>query len=113
MKKIVAIDFDDTITEHRPYPQKAPLSKKAKKYLTKINDLGYELVFWSARQNEDHNIAFERCLYEFDLNFIKSDSERYKHGATGKLDAFFYIDDKSYFGKLPWHKIYRYLRKNK
>ena len=43
MKKIVAIDFDDTITEYRPYPQVAPLNQKAKKYLIKIHDLGYEL----------------------------------------------------------------------
>lgn len=113
MKKIVAIDFDDTITEYRPYPQVAPLNQKAKKYLIKIHDLGYELVFWSTRSDAEHNYAFHRCLYEFDLPFIKSDSDRYKHGATGKLEAFFYIDDRSYFGNIPWRKIYKYLKKNK
>lgn len=113
MKKIVAIDFDDTITIKRPYPEVAPLNKRAKKYITKIHDLGYELVFWSARKGDDHNFAFDRCLYEFELPFIKCDSAEYSRGATGKLEAFFYIDDRSYFGRIPWFRIYKYLKRHK
>ena len=37
-QKIIAVDYDDTITLYAPYPQKAYLNPKAKKYLNKLNE---------------------------------------------------------------------------
>ena len=110
--RLIAVDFDDTITEHVPYPQKAPLNKKAKKYLDKLNNLGYSLILWSARLNEDYEEAYNRCVDEFDLYYMIKDSQEYLHGKTGKLIAAYYIDDKSSFGKVKWRKIYKYIVKN-
>ena len=39
-QKIIAVDYDDTITLYAPYPQKAYLNPKAKKYLNKLNEKG-------------------------------------------------------------------------
>ena len=37
-QKIIAVDYDDTITLYAPYPQKAYLNPKAKKYLNKLKN---------------------------------------------------------------------------
>lgn len=110
-KIVIAVDFDDTITEHRPYPELAPLDKRAKTYLDKLHQAGFQLVLWSARVGDDYSDALRRCNDEFGLDYIRSDSQEYNHGKSGKLVAQFYIDDRSYFGKIPWRKIYKYLIK--
>lgn len=105
---IIAVDYDSTITKFRPYPEKAPLDKRAKKYLIKLNELGFPLVLWSARVDKDYFEALDRCHNEFGMPFILSD-ENLVHGQTGKLVACFYIDDHSYVNhKIPWRRIYRY-----
>ena len=110
--KLIAVDFDDTITFFKPYPEKGPLNPAAKKYLTKLHEAGYELVLWSARMTMSYEEAYNRCVEEFGMPFIKRDSKEYVHGTTGKLIARFYIDDKSIPGKLNWRKIYKFIIKN-
>lgn len=106
----IAVDYDDTITTKVPYPQKADLDIKAKKYLQKIYELGYTLVLWSARKPEYYEEAYTRCINEFHIpiihirNFDKEESR--------KINCLFYIDDRSYVNrKVPWKKIYKYLKK--
>lgn len=111
-RKLIAVDFDDTITLFRPYPEKGPLNPLAKKYLTKLNEKGYEIVLWSARICESYEDAYDRCINEFGMPFIKKDSDEFVHGKTGKIIARFYIDDKSIPGKLNWKKIYKFIVKN-
>ena len=110
--KIIAVDYDDTITEKRPYPEKAPLKKEAKKYLDKLHSAGFEIILWSARLEKDYIEAYQRCIEEFDMPYIRMDSNKLIHGSTGKLVARFYIDDRAYpNSKVPWKKIYKYLIK--
>ena len=110
--RVIAVDFDSTITEHRPYPQRAPLNKTAKKYLDKLNARGFRIVLWTSRLQEDLDEAYNRCIKEFGLFYIIKDNPNLIHGATGKLVASFYIDDNSYVNKkIPWRKIYKYLIK--
>ena len=73
--KLIAVDFDDTITYYRPYPEKGPLNPTAKKYLTKLHEAGYELVLWSARMTMSYEEAYNRCVGEFGMPFIKRDSK--------------------------------------
>ena len=47
--KIIAVDFDNTITLPCPYPNACKLDKRAKKYLDKLHEKGYRLILWSAR----------------------------------------------------------------
>lgn len=110
--RVIAVDFDSTITQHRPYPQKAPLNKKAKKYLDKLNEKGFRIVLWTSRLEDDLEEAYDRCINEFGLSYLIKDNPNLIHGATGKLVASFYIDDNSYVNKkVPWRKIYKYLLK--
>lgn len=111
-QNIIAVDFDDTITKFKPYPEKGPLNPLAKKYLTKLHEKGYVLVLWSARICESYDDAYNRCINEFEMPFIKKDSDEFVHGKSGKLIAKFYIDDKSIPGKLNWKKIYKFIIKN-
>ena len=110
---VIAVDYDDTITLHRPYPQRAPLNPVAKKYLDKLNEAGFKIVLWTARIGDDYEEVYNRCITEFGLTYLlKDDPNRYPHGKTGKLWAKFYIDDHSYINrKVPWRKIYKYLMK--
>ena len=111
-QKIIAVDYDDTITLYAPYPQKAYLNPKAKKYLNKLKEKGYILVLWSARNLRDYDEAYDRCINEFGLSFMKKDSSNFVHGSTGKLVANFYIDDRSTLGKLNWKKVYKFIVNN-
>lgn len=109
--KIIAVDFDDTITLHAPYPERAELNKKAKKYLDKLHNAGFRLILWTSRLEGDVDEAYQRCIIEFNMPYIELDTDLI-HGASGKLLATFYIDDKSYInGKVKWRKIYKYLIK--
>lgn len=111
--KLIAVDFDNTITLKRPYPEKAPLDPKAKKYLDKLHQNGYKLVLWSARIYEDYDEAYDRCINEFGLGYMIKDSDELIHGQSGKLIASFYIDDKAIVtDKINWRKIYKFIIKN-
>lgn len=110
-EKLIAVDFDNTITHICPYPEKGKLNLIAKKYLTKLHNKGYRLVLWSARLSEGYEEAYSRCIFEFDMPFIERDSETLIHGSTGKLLAAFYIDDKGIPGKMNWRKIYKHILK--
>lgn len=110
----IAVDYDDTITLKRPYPERAPLDPKAKKYLDKLHkkNKNFQFILWSARREEHYIDAYWRCVLDFGLDYLIMDGDRFKHGHTGKLLAAFYIDDRSYpKGKVPWRKIYKYLTK--
>ena len=111
-KKIIAVDYDDTITLYAPYPERADLNPKAKKYLDKLHEKGYTLVLWSARDGKDYDEAYNRCIDEFGLTYLEKDSKVFKHGSTGKLVAHFYIDDRCILGKLNWKKVYKFIIKN-
>lgn len=109
-QKIIAIDFDETITEYAPYPIQGKLKKDADKYIRKLHEKGYRLVLWSARFDSNYDLAFNMCK---DWNLpIEKDSSDLLHGKSGKLVASFYIDDKSIPGKLDWKKMYNYIVKN-
>lgn len=110
--KYIAVDYDDTITLPRPYPEKAPLNPQAKKYLTLLHEAGYKLVLWTARCGDAYEEAWDRCINEFGLPLIR-DSKELIHGDSGKLVASFYIDDKSCLDStINWKKIYNYIIKN-
>lgn len=107
--KYIAVDYDDTITLYKPYPQKAAVNPEAKKYLDKLNKLGFIIILWTARIGDAYEEAYDRCINEFGLTYIKKDSPTYLHGDSGKLVASYYIDDKASFGKVNWKKTFKYI----
>lgn len=110
--KLIAVDYDNTITLYAPYPHPAPLNPEAKKYLDKLHEQGYRLVLWSARVPHKYEEAYNRCINEFGLDYLERDNDSIIHGSTGKIVANFYIDDMSIPGKLNWKKIYKFIIKN-
>lgn len=109
-QKIIAVDFDETITNYTPYPIQGTLRKDAEKYLHKLKEKGYRLILWSARFDCNYRKAIELCN-EWGLP-IEEDTQDLLHGESGKLVASFYIDDKATLGRLSWKKVYKYIVKN-
>lgn len=109
-RKVIAVDFDETLTEKKPYPIQGDLRKDAKKYITKLAEKGYTLVLWSARIGDNYKIALDLCK-KWNLPILE-DTDEFVHGDSGKLIANFYIDDKAVLGKLRWRKVYNYIVKH-
>lgn len=110
-KKIIAIDFDTTITEFSPYPITGRVRKSAKEYIKKLYERGYCLVLWTCREkdslDEAINILIDNDLYKY---FSYINDSPIKSGR--KIYADFYIDDKSVIGEIDWFSIYTYIVSN-
>lgn len=107
--KIIAIDYDETITDNTPFPKEGKIRKEAKIYIKKLYDKGYTLILWTARKEPYYSQCIERLKKE---NLFQYFSFTYSNSPCGKINADFYIDDKSIIGKLKWNKIYNYIIKN-
>ena len=108
MPKIVAIDYDDTLTEYRPFPETAPFREEVFEYIPLLAEK-YTLVLWTAREG----VYYDECVKRLEevglLDYIQLDNDKFKHGKTGKIVADYYIDDKALFGITDWKEIYEYL----
>lgn len=108
-KVVIAVDYDNTITEYRPFPIKAPISYQAYIYLLKLHDKGYTLVLNTARKEPYYSEAVDE-LKKAGLYWIFS--KEYEQGAKGKIQADFYIDDRAQINKFSWRKTYKYIVKH-
>ena len=104
--KVIAVDYDGTITLEQEFGKKADLNPEAKKYLDLLNEKGFKIVLWTARLYDNYKGVLERCHKEFNMPYILEDSPNLLHGASGKLVAAYYIDDKSNFEKINWDRTY-------
>ena len=70
----------------------------------------YTLVLWTARKGIYYQQAIER-LHKEDLYkyFTFDKKSMLSFGELGKLEADFYIDDKSLIEPIDWEKIYNYI----
>jgi len=109
--KLIAIDFDDTITNFAPYPHTGTLNKKAEKYIRLLVENGYTLILWTARTGENYKEAC-KLIEEWNLPIKLDDKSKYEHGTTGKISVDFFIDDRSFTGKINWRKLYKYILNN-
>lgn len=114
MSKVIAIDFDETITDNTPYPITGVVRPKAKEYITKLYDKGYVLVLWTCRSGKYLTDAIN-VLSENDLldkfTLINGDT-MVRQIPSRKIVADFYIDDRSCMGEIDWDKIYEYIIEN-
>lgn len=106
-KPVIAVDYDETITDNTPYPLLGNIRTEARKYIPLLHEKGFKLVLWTARKAPYHldcinKLKEENLLQYFDLDYNDK-------GASGKLIADFYIDDRSSIGEINWAKIYNYL----
>jgi len=106
---IVAFDFDGTLTDSDEFGREACLSKKAMKYLRKIQSLDVITVLWTCR----HGSSLESCLERLrkagiSFDYVNEDNGRRNSGR--KINADVYIDDKANDGKIRWRKTYKRIK---
>ena len=108
--RIIAIDYDETITDNTPFPFEGKIRPEAKHYIKKIYKDGYTLVLWTARKGIYYQQAIERLHKENLYKYFTFDKKSMlSFGELGKLEADFYIDDKSLIEPIDWEKIYNYI----
>lgn len=107
---VIAIDYDETITDNTPFPKEGKIRPEAKEYIKKLYEKGYTLILWTARQDPYYQEAIERLHKEDLYKYFTFDKKlKLKIGKLGKIEADFYIDDRSCLGEIDWRSIYKYI----
>ena len=105
---IIAIDYDDTITEYRPFPETAPIRPEAREIIKKLFDEGHVLILWTARDEPYYSECLDRLKAEGLYDYFRFD---YPRTPTGKVAADFYIEDRSQIsGDVDWKAIYEHIK---
>ena len=112
MSKVIAIDFDETITDNTPYPIMGNLRPEAIKYIKLLYFNGYTLILWTSRQDEYLQEALHLLNNNNLLKYFTFINDDGLNRNCRKIVDDFYIDDRAYMGKLNWKKIYKYIIKN-
>ena len=104
-KKIIAIDFDGTITEPSPYPITGKIRTKAIEVIKKLQKK-YVCCLWTCRRSGDLEEAIQLLgqhgvVFEYINNSPK--------GMSKKIFADVYIDDKAFGTVIDWDEIERKL----
>jgi predicted mannosyl-3-phosphoglycerate phosphatase (HAD superfamily) len=106
---IIAIDFDGTIVEHK-YPEIGELLPNAKEVINELYDLGYTIIIWTCRSNQNSSSDdLEKMVLFLKENGIKfnyvNKNEPFIWGCKPKIYADIYIDDRGVFWEPDWLKI--------
>ena len=112
IKKVIAIDFDGTITEDSPYPIMGMIREDAKIYIQKLYEKGYTLILWTCRSGcylqEAESVLKLADIYKY-FDYIDSTKIPYP---SRKIVADFYIDNRALMEPVNWKKIYNYIINN-
>lgn len=103
---IIAIDFDGTITENKPFPITANIRQEARIYIPKLYQLGHKLILWTARKEPYYSECIQQLKKEKLFQYFTSN---YEVGVTGKVEADIYLDDRSSIGDFNWNLWYNYI----
>ncbi|HHT61282.1 MAG: hypothetical protein KBB61_04525 [Paludibacteraceae bacterium] len=110
---IIAVDFDGTIVEHdypaigKPIPFAIDVLKRLQE------ECHHQLILWSVREGDLLDEAVEYCrqngleFYAVNKNYPE---EQPTDGASRKLNANLYIDDRNVGGLPDWGVIYRMIK---
>lgn len=104
-KKIIAVDFDGTITKSSPYPITGKIRPEAVRVLKRLKEK-YIILLWTARTGED----LKEALNLIHKSGIEIDYVNWLPGQTGnKPRADIFIDDRNIGFDVDWNKIERLL----
>lgn len=107
--RILAIDFDDTITERRH--GMTMLRPGAKETINRLFDAGWEIVIWTCRNNPEvvggqgGQVEYALKQVHKHLNDWGIKYTRVDEGMRGKILATHYIDDRAIEFKDNWAEI--------
>lgn len=108
--KIIAVDFDGTITEDA-YPKVGRAKIFAFETLRKLQQDGHRLILWTYRHGQTLDEAVEFCrkngveFYAVNNSFEGETFDPVK--ASRKLNADYFIDDRNLGGFPGWGEVYR------
>lgn len=105
---IIAIDFDGTICLDR-YPAIGPLAPNSKKVINQLHADGHYLIINTCRSGNELTEAINYLLengIKFDRVNDNHPEMTAKYGATRKVFADVYIDDRNIGGLPMWLDIY-------
>ena len=100
---IIAIDFDDTITESSPYPIMGKIKEQAVVVIKKLKSQGHTICLWTCRAGEYLDEAI-KALKEKGIEFDYINNSPIDTGSR-KIVADIYIDDRAYGGEIDWEAI--------
>lgn len=109
---IIAVDFDGTIVEHK-YPSIGRPIPFAIETLKQLQKDGHTLLLWTVRDGDLLQEAIDYLeknglkFYAYNKNFPEEEIE----GASRKLNADIFIDDRNIGGLPEWGRIYRSVKK--
>ena len=105
--KVIAVDFDGTITRENKFPEIGKVNEDAVRVLRKLIDNGNSVFLYTCRQAKELVKAFE-VLREHGLPLSTYSPYDYTLAAGRKPIADFYIDDRafaSYGMEMDWKRI--------
>ena len=107
-KQIIAVDFDGVVVHHQ-YPNIGALLPGAKKYINKLYD-DYYIIIWTCR-GEKGLIAAIEFLKEKGISYHKINEnapfEMIGFKPSPKIYADVYIDDRNLGGFPGWEAAYK------
>lgn len=109
--KIIAIDFDGTIVEHK-YPEIGPEMLFAFTTLRELQKKGHRLLLWTYRNGHLLDEAVQYCLkhgIEFYAVNENYPGETKEDQGSRKIYADIYIDDRNIGGFPGWINIWNIL----
>jgi len=109
--KIIAVDFDGTIVEHK-YPAIGKEMLFAFATLKALQQKGHKLILWTFRTGRTLEEAVEYCrhngieFYAVNKNYPE---EAMDENVSRKINADIFIDDRNVGGFLGWSDIWQTL----
>ena len=101
MKKIIAIDFDDTITYPSDYPIMGKIREDAVRVIKSLKNK-YILLLWTARTGKYLEEALN-LLVQYNIEFDYINKLPNQKGPKPEADIF--IDDRNFNSKIDWNQI--------
>ena len=101
MSKIIAVDFDGTLCEHK-YPSIGEPKVRVIKWIKNQQGWGYHIILWTCRSGQHLAEAVEWCKKQgIILSAVNEDIPEVKDSVFGrekscKIYADYYVDDKNY-----------------
>lgn len=109
--KIIAVDFDGTIVEHR-YPAIGKEMLFAFATLKALQQKGHKLILWTIRTGKLLDEAVEFCrangveFYAVNKNYPE---EQLDENTSRKLNVDIFIDDRNVGGFIGWSEVWQTL----
>lgn len=109
--KVIAVDFDGTIVEHK-FPEIGKEMLFAFATMKALQSKGHKLILWTIRTGELLNDAVNYCktngveFYAVNKNYRE---EVLDEKTSRKLNADIFIDDRSIGGFIGWSEVWQAL----